>query len=55
MHLATRDGGHAVELSGTILAMAARLPRPVADGLNLTTPIPCPYFVTRIEMLVIKF
>lgn len=28
LHLAAKDGGHAIELSGTILAMAARLPRP---------------------------
>jgi hypothetical protein len=28
MHLAAKDGGHAVELSGTILAMPARLPLP---------------------------
>lgn len=33
LHLTATDGGHAVELSGTILAMAARLPHRVADGL----------------------
>ena len=32
-------------------SMAARLPRPAADGLYLNLPIPCPYLITRTKFL----